>query len=60
MAVAKLLDEVNLFYETEKVMFRYSNNHNAKFDFYVENRYLIEYDGETHYKKNLHSWHTEE
>jgi hypothetical protein len=30
-------------------MFKYSNNTNAKFDFYVNNKYLIEYDGEQHF-----------
>jgi hypothetical protein len=32
----------------------------ASFDFYIDNEYIIEYDGETHYRKNLHGWHTEE
>ena len=32
----------------------------ASFDFYIDNKYIIEYDGETHYRKNLHGWHTEE
>ena len=38
-------------------MFKYANGCNAKFDFYIENKYLIEYDGETHFKENLHGWH---
>ena len=34
----------------------------AKFDFYIENKYLIEYDGEQHfyYKNNPNTWNTEE
>ncbi len=59
-AIMTLLDEANIPYEMEKGMFRYSNNHIAKFDFYVDNKYLIEYDGETHYNCSLHGWHTEE
>lgn len=41
-------------------MFKYSNGTNAKFDFYVEDKYLIEYDGETHFNSNLHGWFTED
>jgi hypothetical protein len=41
-------------------MFKYSNGTNAKFDFYINNKYLIEYDGETHYQANLHGWHNQE
>ncbi len=28
--------------------------------FFVDNKYFIEYDGETHYDINLHGWHTKE
>ena len=52
--IAKILNENNIIFEQEKSMFKYSNNTNAKFDFFVNNKYLIEYDGETHYKYNLH------
>ena len=38
-------------------MFKYSSGCNAKFDFFINNSYLIEYDGETHYNSNLHGWH---
>lgn len=58
--IAKILTENNIKFEQEKIMFKYSNNTNAKFDFYINNTYLIEYDGETHYKSNLHGWHTQE
>ena len=30
-------------------MFKYNAHGNARFDFYVNNSYLIEYDGTTHY-----------
>ena len=58
--VAKLLKENNIPYIQEYKAFKFSNNHWAKFDFYINNQYIIEYDGETHYKANLHGWHTEE
>lgn len=57
LKVAQLLIENQIPFEQEKIMFKYSNGHNAKFDFYIENKYLIEYDGETHFKANLHGWH---
>ena len=57
LAVAKLLRENNIPFQQEVNMFKYSNGYNATFDFYVDNQYLIEYDGETHYNANLHGWH---
>lgn len=60
LKVAQLLIENQISFEQEKVMFKYANGHNAKFDFYIENKYLIEYDGETHFKANLHGWHNSE
>lgn len=59
-AISNLLDKANIPYEMEKTMFKYSNGHIAKFDFFVNDSYLIEYDGETHYHYNLHGWHTKE
>lgn len=41
-------------------MFKYNNGSRSTFDFYVEDKYLIEYDGETHYRANLNGWHNEE
>lgn len=32
----------------------------AKFDFWVQGRYLIEYDGEQHFGANSRGWNTEE
>lgn len=59
IAIAKLLDSHNIKYETEKSLFKFSSGKNARFDFFVENEYIIEYDGETHYMSNLHGWHTQ-
>ena len=58
LAIAKLLTENNISFEQEVSMFKFANGTNARFDFYVDNKYLIEYDGETHYQYNLHGWHT--
>lgn len=57
LKVAQLLIENQIPFEQEKIMFKYANGRNAKFDFYIGNKYLIEYDGETHFKANLHGWH---
>lgn len=58
--IAEILTKNNIPFEQEVIMFKYENGTNSKFDFYVDNKYLIEYDGETHYHCNLHGWHTEE
>lgn len=58
LKVAEILTKNNIFFEQEKVMFKFANGHNATFDFFVNNKYLIEYDGETHYQSNAHGWHT--
>lgn len=36
------------------------SNKRGFFDFYVNDSYLIEYDGELHYKSKNHGWNTEE
>jgi hypothetical protein len=54
MAVAKLLSENNIPFEQEYRAFKFSNGSNAKFDFYIDNKYFIEYDGETHFDIGLH------
>lgn len=58
-AVSKILRENNIPFESEKILFKFANGHVAKFDFYVDEKYIIEYDGETHYQYNLHGWHSE-
>lgn len=48
-----LLIENNIFFETQKIFdsCRFKDtNFPAKFDFYVENKYLIEFDGRQHFK----------
>lgn len=60
LRIEELLQKAGIHYISEKIMFKFSSGYNAKFDFYVEDKYLIEYDGETHYQYNLHGWHNEE
>ena len=63
--IEQLLKENNIKYQTQ---FSFDScrfedtNYLAKFDFYINNQYLIEYDGEQHfyYKNSLHTWNTEE
>lgn len=52
--ISKLLNTNNLMYQTEKkfdnLKFGDSIWSKARFDFYVNNQYLIEYDGIQHYE----------
>lgn len=58
--IEQLLKENNIPFIAEKSLFKFSSGTNAYFDFYVDNKYIIEYDGETHFLCNLHGWHTKE
>ncbi len=60
LKVATLLQKYNIPFIQEYKPFTFSNGHMASFDFYINNSYLIEYDGETHYQANIHGWHTTE
>ena len=55
--VANLLLDAGIPFSTQK---RFSDLGALSFDFYVNNTYLIEYDGETHFMYNLHGWHNKE
>ena len=59
LKVEQLLRENNIPFIQEYKPFRFSSGANVSFDFYIDNKYIIEYDGETHYKYNLHGWHDE-
>jgi len=40
--------------------YKFDDLSKLRFDFYItDKQYLIEYDGETHYRYNLHGWHDE-
>lgn len=61
LIIASLLKEANINFEQQKSFkdCKFPNsNYYAKFDFYVNNQYIIEYDGEQHYyyKNNPHTW----
>ena len=61
--IEKILLENNIPYEKQKTFedCRFKDtNYLARFDFWVNNQYIIEYDGEQHfyYKENPHTWNT--
>ena len=63
--IEKLLQLANLPFEQQKIFYDCKfpdSGYHAKFDFYVNNSYIIEYDGEQHYyyKTNPHTWNTQE
>lgn len=60
IAVAKILNDNNISFEQEYKAFKFANGRWATYDFYVNNKYFIEYDGEIHYAYNLHGWHNKE
>ena len=47
--IAKILDEQNILYEREKTFDSCKDQKVLPFDFYINNQYLIEYDGEQHF-----------
>ena len=60
--IKKLLKDNSISFETQK-MFKTcqtSQNNYAKFDFYVNNKYLIEYDGQQHSKIVKNGWNNPE
>jgi hypothetical protein len=48
LKISQLLDEANIPYVREKYMFNFDKEgkSKARFDFFVEDKYLIEFDGE--------------
>ena len=53
--IAKLLQENNIYFEKEKMFDDckfLDTNYYARFDFYVDNKYIIEFDGPQHYDEN--------
>lgn len=49
--IKNLLQENNIFFETEKI---FEDNKPYRYDFYINNKYIIEYDGKQHFQEN--SW----
>lgn len=52
--VASILLQHNIPFIREYSAFIYDTNRPAKFDFFVNESYLIEVDGETHFNANVH------
>lgn len=53
--IAQILNQYNISFETEKIFKNCIYNDNGRecrFDFYVDNHYIIEYDGIQHFKEN--------
>ena len=57
--IIQLLYQHNISFITEYKPFKFATGAYARFDFYINNKYIIEYDGETHYQYNLHGWHNQ-
>ena len=55
LKIAELLHNNNIPFVQQKKMFKFSNGYYAKFDFYINNQYLIEYDGIQHFS-DTHGW----
>ena len=52
--IMEILDKNGIEYEIEKKFSTCADHNPLPFDFYVNNKYLIEYDGEQHFDKNSH------
>ena len=50
--IIEILNRNNIQYETEKKFNSCKDKRELPFDFYIENKYLIEYDGKQHFDKN--------
>ena len=50
--ISKLLQQNNIYFEKEKTFGINSKGGYYRFDFYVNNKYLIEYDGVQHFKES--------
>ena len=50
--ISEILDEANINYTIEQTFPDCKDKKELPFDFYINNQYLIEYDGEQHFKKD--------
>lgn len=50
--ISQILDKANIKYEREKRFETCKDKSYLPFDFYINNQYLIEYDGKQHFEKN--------
>lgn len=61
--IAELLKNNNIFFEKQKIFDDYVSSITGskyKFDFWVNNSYLIEFDGEQHFLYKENGWNTKE
>ena len=61
--ISKLLKENNISFEREKTFntcYFQKPSHLARFDFYVNNLYLIEFDGKQHFEFSGYGWDNEQ
>ena len=61
--IKKILSENNIEFKTQFIISSCvfpDTNYPARFDFYVDNKYIIEYDGNVHYYTNNSGWNNEE
>lgn len=52
LTISKILKENNIPFEKEKIFSECKDKLPLPFDFYINNQYLIEFDGEQHFNKN--------
>ena len=55
--ILKLLLNSNIHFEQQKT---FENLHNKKFDFYINNEYVLEYDGKQHFTFSNNGWNNKE
>ena len=65
LIIASLLRKYNILFREQQIFDNCKfpdTQYNAYFDFYVDNKYLIEFDGEQHFyfKNNPNNWNTKE
>lgn len=59
--IKNILNKNNIPYEMEKNLFTFEEtNRPALFDFYVDNKYAIEFDGEQHFFYKQSGWNTKD
>lgn len=60
--IIEILNAHNIDYTTQKTFDTccFDNKYPAYFDFYIENKYLIEYDGEQHFNYKNEGWNNKE
>lgn len=60
--IRKILSDNNIIFQTQKIFdsCKYSSGQPARFDFWVNNSYIIEFDGRQHFDSSEKGWMTKE